>query len=148
MRFWPGFWPRPAGLFRVLVLSRWPLLRSMVCAAVDGLCCGRWPVLWRRLVFRSVAGRGCGRVLRGWPLVVLVAVAGAGSDGRALRGRSVIRMSCWDRWGLCCGGGRCCRRWPVLWSMAGALVDGRGCGRWRGPGQWRRLVFRLVALVA
>jgi hypothetical protein len=34
-------------------------------------------------------------------------------------------------------------RWPVLWSMACALVDGRWCGRW--PGLWRRLVFRLVA---
>jgi hypothetical protein len=27
-------------------------------------------------------------------------VTGAGIDGRALRGRSVIRKSCWDRWWL------------------------------------------------
>ncbi len=32
--------------------GRWPVLPSMAGGAVDGLCCGRWPVLWRRLVFR------------------------------------------------------------------------------------------------
>ena len=58
----------------------------------------------------------------------------AGIDGRALRGRSVIRKSCWDRW------------WLMLPSMPCAAVDVLNCGRW--PVLWRRLVEVLAGVLA
>jgi hypothetical protein len=156
-------WPRPARSVcdpEVLlgsvgpVLSRWPVLPSMAGALVDGLCCGRWSVL-RSMAGAAVDGRCCRRWPVLWSMAGAVAAAGRGS-GRVLWGCSgfwwcdrrwhrwprparsvcdpeVLMGSVWPVLWSMAGAvvdGRCCGRWPVLWSMAGAVVDGRCCGRW------------------